>query len=152
MQITKRAAQFAKLKDPRFDGKIHFVFDTGNSEQAKAPINFQYMKAFAEDNLGALMGTISFASDKDEPALQAADVIAWHHRRNLAGLDASNDIRQIHFRMLEKLTKSYAREEFSEEGLISFNTRVNTLIGNIERVANGETISNGGMPGLFCAS
>jgi hypothetical protein len=45
--------------------------------------------------------------------------------------------------MLEKLTKSYAREEFSEEGLISFNNRVNRLIANIERAANGETISNG---------
>jgi hypothetical protein len=141
MQITKRAAQFAKLHDPKFDGKIHFVFDEGNSAQNQAPVKFQYMKAFAEDNLGAVMGPISFASDKDEPALQAADVIAWHHRRNLAGIDASNDIRQIHFQVLEKLTKSYAREEFSEEGLISFNARVNGLIENIERAANGETIS-----------
>jgi hypothetical protein len=61
----------------------------------------------------------------------------------LAGIDAPNDIRQIHFQLLEKLTKSYVREEFSEEGLISFNTRVNTLIGNIQKAKNGEAISNG---------
>jgi hypothetical protein len=143
MRITKRAAQFAKLKDPKFDGKIHFVFDEGNSAQAQAPVRFQYMKTFAEDNLGAIIGPISFASDKDEPALQAADVIAWHHRRNLAGIDASNDIRQIHFRLLEKMTKSYAREEFLEEGLMSFNARVNTLVGNIQKAKNGEAINNG---------
>jgi len=143
MQITKRAAQFAKSKDPKFDGKIHFVFDEGNSAQAQASVHFQYMKSFAEDNLGALMGPISFASDKDEPALQAADVIAWHNRRNLAGIDTSNDIRQIHFRILEKLTKSYAREEFLEQGLIAVNNRVNRLIANIERAAMSETISEG---------
>lgn len=143
MQITKRAAQFAKLKEPEFDGKIHFVFDEGNSAQAQAPMNFKYMKTFAADNLGAIMGSIAFASDKDEPALQAADVIAWHHRRNFEGIDASNDIRQIHFQLLGKLTKSYAREEFSEDGLTLFNARVNALVGNLQKAQNTEAISDG---------
>ncbi len=140
MQIVKRAAQFSKLHDPEFNGKIHFVFDEGNSAEAHAAKHYQYVKTFAENGLGDCMGTISFASDRDEPGLQAADVMAWHTRRNLANIDPPDDFRRVHFRLLQDAAQSFVREQFSEDGLISFNDRVNTLIGNLERVAGGEVM------------
>jgi hypothetical protein len=141
MRIVMRAAQFSKIKDPAFDGKIHFVFDEGNSAEPNAPKHFQYIKTFAENGLGDCMGTISFASDRDEPALQAADVMAWHTRRNLANIDPPDDFRRVHFQILQDASKSYSREKIIEEGLVSLNDRVNTLIENLEKDGRGEAMS-----------
>lgn len=140
MQIVRRAAEFSSLKDDTFDGKIHFIFDEGNSAEAHASKHFQYVKAFASNGLGERMGTISFASDRDEPALQAADVMAWHTRRNLANIDPPGDFRRIHFKLLQEAAQNYVRERFTEEGIIYFNDRVNTLVGNLESVAGGNVM------------
>jgi len=138
VQIVTRAIQF---KSAEYSGQIHFVLDSGNSAEALAPDHFKRIKAFAQDGLGEHIGTLSFASDRDHPGLQAADVIAWYTRRMLAGIDPPDDFRRRHFGLLQDAAQTFAREHFTEEGLIGFNSRVNLLIGNLERAATGAPVS-----------
>jgi hypothetical protein len=99
-----------------------------NSAEVNAPKHFSLTKRYADPFLKNCIGTISFASDKDEPALQAADLIAWHSRRHLAGIDHTDDVRSENYRLLRDSVASYSRGVAQEEGLRSFNDQVNKLI------------------------
>jgi hypothetical protein len=138
MLITKRAAEFLKLKSPDFKGKINFVFDQGNVAEAKAPVHFQKIRDFADPEIAKYIGPISFADDKDEPGLQAADVIAWHTRRHLARVEG--DAQEEHFALLQRCPRTFSRECIGGDGLSVFNDRVNQLIANLNRANSGEII------------
>jgi hypothetical protein len=100
-QITLQAVRLTKEKDPSFNGKIHYVFDQGNCAEKNASKHFGYTKRYAEAEVAECMGTIAFGEDKDEPGLQAADLIAWHTRRHYAGIDSPSDIREVSFNVLQ---------------------------------------------------
>jgi hypothetical protein len=136
MLITKRAAEFVKVKSPDFKGKINFVFDQGNVAEANAPVHFQKIRDFTDPEIAKYIGAISFADDKDEPGLQAADVIAWHTRRHLARVEG--DVQEAHFAMLQRCPRTFSRECIGGSGLSVFNDRVNQLIDNLSRA--GENI------------
>lgn len=127
-QVTLQAVQIIKKKDPAFSGKIHYVFDQGNSAEKNAPKHFGYTKLYAEPEIAACMGPISFVDDKDEPGLQAADLIAWHTRRHLTGIDPVDDVRERDFEVLRDFPLSYCREAAQEDALIVFNVMVNQIV------------------------
>ena len=141
MLITKRAAEFVKIKSPDFKGKINFVFDQGNPAEPKAPVHFQKIREFADPEIAKYIGPLSFANDKDEPGLQAADASAWHTRRHLAGLDLPDDIRQRHFRLLQECPRTFSRECIGGDGLSLFNDHVNCLIDNLNSANSGEIMT-----------
>jgi hypothetical protein len=124
-QITKQAVRTVKEKDPKFDGKIHFVFDAGNSAEKNAPKHFSYIKKYAEPEIQKCIGAISFADDKDEPALQIADMLAWHTRRRLAGIDTPDDVQSRNLDSLLNATRTYVRDMAQEEPLRAHSKAVN---------------------------
>jgi Protein of unknown function (DUF3800) len=65
-------------------GKINFVFDTQGIgyERRAAMIHDGLRKTLASSGFGSLLGSLTFASDRDLLPLQAADLLAWHVRRH----------------------------------------------------------------------
>jgi hypothetical protein len=140
-QVVMRACQRAVLVDPDFAGKIDFVLDEGNSAERGTPGHYIYVKAFAEPEVSKCMGSLTFANDKDEPGLQAADMLAWHSRRSNSGLDPASDIRHEHFAFIQEAASHHMRERYLEDGLIEFNDRVNLLIDNLLAATGGRMLT-----------
>lgn len=73
-----------------FGGKepIHFVFDTQEGADKDVEVLWPWLKLSSSPAWRDLLGpTPRFASDLDEVALQAADMLAWHRRREHEGQD-----------------------------------------------------------------
>lgn len=121
------------LRFPSFKGKIDFVFDVGNSAEKNAPKHFQYAKRFCSPDVRDKFGLLSFADDKETFPLQAADMIAWHHRRALAGFPKDEDgSRRRRYEFLTNAAKSYSRRYVLQDGLRQFNEAVNELTRKME--------------------
>lgn len=121
------------LRFPLFNGKIDFVFDTGNSAEKNAHKHFLYAKKFCHPKVRDKFGMLSFADDKDALPLQAADMIAWHHRRSLAGFPKDDDgSRRRRYEALTSAAQSYSRRYVVEDRLRQFNEAVNELTRKLD--------------------
>ena len=115
-----------------FNSQLNFVMDQGNSAERNAQKHFQYLKTFSGD-LYKYIGSLTFEDDKDCPPLQAADMMAWHTRRALAGFPNDPDgSRRQRFEKLQSAVTSGARGISVDELLIDFNRRVNALAEHLE--------------------
>ncbi|MDQ2945923.1 MAG: DUF3800 domain-containing protein, partial [Acidobacteriota bacterium] len=133
MHIVKMAMRDLRHTSPEFDGKIHFVFDDGNSAERHAQKHFHLLKKFSPKEMRRHIGALTFEDDKTCPPLQAADMIAWHTRRALAGFPKDEDgSRRTRYEKLRSATQSGIRGEAMEDLLEQFNRDVNALTEELE--------------------
>jgi hypothetical protein len=75
----------SRLGDLQIDDKVEFFFDTqGNESKQKLRDGFHEAKLLHQGWLNdRIAGEPEFKNDEDVSPLQAADLMAWHFRRNL---------------------------------------------------------------------
>jgi len=128
VNIVRMALHDLHRTSPDFNDKIDFVFDSGSSGERHAQEHFGLLKTYSPPELAKHIGTLDFDDDKGCPPLQAADLIAWHTRRALAGFPKDDDgSRRRRYERLRSSTHAGITGVATEELLVDFNNRVNKL-------------------------
>lgn len=89
----------------KHERNIAYILDTGDDNVGHVLAAHKVMKEWQEST-PLHVGTIAFDDDKDIPALQAADIIAWGVHRRLAGGSFGKG-----FDFIEKIISKYHLEE-----------------------------------------
>lgn len=75
---------------------VEFIFDQQNGVQDDIPLFFEYMiRSLPKPARALIAGTPQFRDDKDFVTLQAADMLAWHVRREFSGTSGKSAVAAI---------------------------------------------------------
>lgn len=86
------------LSEHGFDGKVDFIFDEQSGVSADIGLFFEYMCRNLPPGARKIIARVpQFGSDKDMLPLQAADMIAWHLRREHEFGDVSRSLQKLFY-------------------------------------------------------
>lgn len=84
------------LEERNFTGKVDFIFDQQSGVSADIPLFFEYMtRNLSKAQRAMIARTPQFGDKRDFLPLQAADMLAWHLRREYESGDVADRLRKI---------------------------------------------------------